>query len=104
MQNEIKALSHGNNSNKSEIAILLRKIDALDQQFLTTDKINEEVEDLQKSFKESQLDTQIQMESMKDSIKKCNLPDMGIFPGNMIPFCRIMLLITFTWLAFTYSN
>ena len=61
----MKALSHGNNSNKSEIAIILRKIDALDKQFLTTDKINEEVEDLQKSFKESQLDTQIQRQHQK---------------------------------------
>ena len=76
LQDEVKALSHDTGL---ENALSLRKIDALDkQQFSVIEKINEEMEDLHKTVKESQLDTKIQIESLNDNLRKCSsLPDLG---------------------------
>ena len=75
LQDEVKALSHDTGL---ENALSLRKIDALDkQQFSVIEKINEEMEDLHKTVKESQLDTKIQIESLNDNLRKCGLPDLG---------------------------
>ena len=76
LQDEVKALSHDTGL---ENALALRKIDALDkQQFSVIEKINEEMEDLHKLVKESQLDTKIQIESLNDNLRKCSsLPDLG---------------------------
>ena len=80
LQTEMKSLTQNSSDlSQSHNESISRRIDTLDNKLTSIDnKINEDVEDLAKNFKETQIDNQIVMESMKDSIKKCNqISDKG---------------------------